>query len=110
MRLLIVLCLVFSCSLFDRNSGDPREKLSYSSINDIPIPLRTTPYNKNMCRAKRFIKAYSFVLKGVEFDKKGCITPIESWIFDSNRGKWVYIDAHLVRCCNPLKGFKRLSL
>lgn len=109
MKFFVFFLLLFSCSLFQTKLKNPKAGLQYLKISDIPLVNKTTPYNKNLCRAKDYIPAYSFVLKGSEFGTDGCVQPIEAWVFDSERSKWVYIDANLVKCCNPLKGFKRLS-
>ncbi len=109
MKILMLLLLTIGCGYFQTKEGNPKAKLSYLKTSDIPIPNKTTPYSKNMCRAKKYIPAYSFVLKGAEFNQKGCIQPLEAWVYDSENDKWVFMDANLVKCCNPLKGFKQLS-
>ena len=100
---------MLSCSTLNLKTKVDKTKKTYQDTSSIPIPNQTTPYGVNMCKGKEFIPAYAFVLKGSEFDKKGCAKPIESYIYDSELARWVYIDPNLVKCCNPLKGYKKLT-
>lgn len=109
MKFLILVLILIGCSTLNFNSKKDKTKLTYSNTSSIPIPNKTTPYGVNMCKAKDYIPAYSFVVKGSEFDSKGCVMPLEAWIFDSEVSMWIYVDPNLVKCCNPLKGYKKLT-
>lgn len=111
MKFLFLVFILVSCSTLDLNFNpeSDKTKLSYPNTSSIPIPNQTSPYSVNLCKAKDYIPAYSFVVKGTEFDKKGCVKPLEAWIYDSEISRWVYVDPNLVNCCNPLKGYKKLT-
>lgn len=109
MKFILLAIVLVSCSSLNFKREKDRTKLTYPNTSSIPIPNQTTPYGVNMCKAKDYIPAYSFVVKGSEFDSKGCVKPLEAWVYDSEVSRWVYMDPNLVNCCNPLKGYKKLT-
>lgn len=109
MRYLVISFIVLSCSTINLKMKRDKSKMTFTKTSSIPIPSNSTPYGVNMCKGKDFIPAYAFVLKGSEFDKKGCVKPIEAYVFDSEISRWVYMDSNLVKCCNPLKGYQKLT-
>ena len=109
MKYLIIVLLITSCSTSKLNGLSDKRNKTYSTTSEIPIPNNTTPYGTNMCKGKDFVPAYSFIVKGSEFDKRGCAKPLEAWVYDSELARWVFMDPNLVKCCNPLKGHKNLT-
>ena len=109
MRYLIIALIVAGCSSSKINPMNDKKNKTYATTTEIPIPNNTTPYGTNMCKGKDFVPAYGFIVKGSEFDKKGCAKPLEAWVYDSELARWIYMEPNLVKCCNPLKGYKKLT-
>ena len=84
---------------------------TYTYTSDIPVPKGAIAYSENLCRVDRIIPVHWFVRARSKFNKFGCVRAMEGWVLDSSLGKWRKLPKDKeILCCDPLKGFRRMSI
>jgi hypothetical protein len=110
--LVFVLFTIVSCSEWGLRRKEWRERFaSFDYTSDIPVPRGTVAYAEHLCRSDRIIPVYGFVGAKSTFNEYGCTRAQEAWVLDNSIGQWRRLPKNkVILCCDPLKGFNRMSI
>lgn len=109
---MFVLFTIVSCSEWGLRRKEWRERFaSFDYTSDIPVPRGTVAYAEHLCRSDRIIPVYGFVGAKSTFNEYGCTRAQEAWVLDNSIGQWRRLPKNkVILCCDPLKGFNRMSI